>query len=187
MEDFDRKITEANRRTRESRERCHRLNVLLEECRACVAKMLDRVGCDASVIAGVVADLAALDAEAAEAAALADRRSSVQQQGANKSALALTGSRRRSDDIGAVVSSSTAAAASPSVVRRHERIVSAEQLEAALATLEQRIGQLLAHLAGVFEREEVLVATTAKAKGTGAAGERGLNFRLASYRFLLFT
>ena len=165
VEEADRRIADANRRSRESRERCHRLNVLLEECRACVAKLLDRVGCDSSVIAGVVADLAALDAEvAAEAAASgaadqSQRRGSIAGGGAAR--------RRASGDDSAVAGSGGAVAspASSPLARRHERLVSAEALGDALSTLEQRVGQLLAHLAAVFEREEVLVATTAKAKG----------------------
>lgn len=163
VEEADRRIAEANRRSREARERCHRLNVLLEECRACVAKLLDRVGCDSSVIAGVVADLAALDAEAAaEAVAVTGGGAVVELP--QRRGTGAGGSRRNSADEGAT----PGGAASP-LARRHERLVSAEQLGDALSTLEQRVGQLLAHLAGVFEREEVLVATTAKAKG-GAGG-----------------
>jgi hypothetical protein len=51
---------------------------------------------------------------------------------------------------------------------KHVKVVTPEALEAALASLEQRVSQLLAHLAAVFEREEAAQASTAKAKAKRA-------------------
>jgi hypothetical protein len=50
-------------------------------------------------------------------------------------------------------------------------VVQPEALEHALSQLEQRVSQLLAHLAAVFEREEAAYASTAKSKGS--KGRRG--------------
>lgn len=55
VEDYDRRMTDATRRGRESRDRLHRISVLLEECRACMSKMMERLGLDAKSVMGVVA------------------------------------------------------------------------------------------------------------------------------------
>lgn len=56
-EAFDRRLAEEARRLRESRGRLDRVSLLLEGCRACIAKLLERVGLHeaAESIAGVVA------------------------------------------------------------------------------------------------------------------------------------
>jgi len=242
VEDYDRRMAEAGRRVRESRERLNRLSVVLEECRACMVKMLDRVGVHPGHIVGVVAGTAgapppdsptktalaaaregagsavdggfggpdgmatagaaddgsggAVGAAAAAAAAAA---------GDGATGSTLPGRRRASFNGGSGSGAATgAAAAAASTLRTAGRpvtpgvgsgrgmegvepsaadptaalaarlgvkVVQPEALEHALSQLEQRVSQLLAHLAAVFEREEAAYASNAKSKG--GKGRRG--------------
>jgi hypothetical protein len=219
-EDYDRRAADASRKAREARDRFHRVAITLEECRACIAKMMERVALDPSLILGTVAGTLPPDQEgkgsgaggtgasrgaaggggAAAAAAPAGAASGPASaaNGARRASFGASAGergrgRRGSGNVpaegqpaGAEASAVPRGSAGAGAGRRGStrsphrggrdgahRVVSAEALEGALASLEVRVGQLLAHLAAVFEREEAAQASSAKAKAKARRGAGG--------------
>jgi len=180
VEDLNRQVTESKRKCGDAKERFHRVNVTLEECRAATAKLLHKL---------VVADAKHEESthgtrsrqensvDAGVAAALHDVVGTLQAQAEQSSsareaaAAAQVGLQLHSSSEGAMHQAVSAQGLGMSASLA--TLLPANRLDLALNQVESRVSKLLAHLAGVVELEES--AATKRAMETssdsGASGD----------------
>ncbi len=177
VEDLNRQVTESKRKCGDAKERFHRVNVTLEECRAATAKLLHKLvvadakheeaqaggganhgqGVDAGVasalhdVVGTLQAQAEQSSSAREAAAAAEV--GLQTHVASESNLHQAVSAR-----GLGMSASLAT------------LLPANRLDLALNQVETRVSKLLAHLAGVVELEEAAATKRAMESGSDDGG-----------------
>ncbi|RYG40646.1 hypothetical protein EON68_03970, partial [archaeon] len=76
VEERDRRLADAAKQARESRDRLHRVGLTVEACRACIVNMLERLGQDATFLNGVVAGTTATGTPSSGTRATPARRGS---------------------------------------------------------------------------------------------------------------
>ena len=181
VEDLNRQVTESKRKCGDAKERFHRVNVTLEECRAATAKLLHKL---------VVADAKHEESqggtrgghqehgvEAGVAAALHDVVGTLQAQAEQSSSAREAAA---AEEVGLRLHSSSEGAMAQAVTGQGlgmsaslATLLPANRLDLALNQVESRVSKLLAHLAGVVELEESAATKRAMETGSdsGASGD----------------